>query len=106
MPLSGPNLTDYQVRNSVFSGLAGYAPKRALTWQAHDAPQPLLSEFVTGNYFPVLGVGTAVGRTFGLEADNAGDPQAVAVLNFGTWQTRSALLRTSSAGNCGSIAWS
>ena len=88
MPLSGPNLTDYQGRNSVFSGLAGYAPKRALTWQAHDAPQPLLSEFVTGNYFPVLGVGTAVGRTFGLEADTPGDPQAVAVLNFGTWQTR------------------
>ena len=88
MPLSHPNFTDYQAQNSVFSGLAGYAQKRALTWQAHDAPQPLLSEFVTGNYFPILGVGTAMGRTFGLEAENAGDPQAVAVLNYGTWQTR------------------
>ena len=88
MPLSHPNFTDYQAQNSVFSGLAGYAPMRALTWQAHDAPQPLLSEFVTGNYFPILGVGAAVGRTFGLDAENAGDPQAVAVLNHGTWQTR------------------
>jgi predicted permease len=88
MPLSYPNFTDYQAQNSVFNGLAGYVPKRTLTWQAHDAPQPLLSEFVTGNYFPVLGVGAAIGRTFGLEAENAGDPQAVAVLNYGAWQTR------------------
>ncbi|MEN3336759.1 MAG: hypothetical protein V7647_435 [Acidobacteriota bacterium] len=88
MPLSRPNFTDYQAHNSVFSGLAGYAPKRALTWQDHDAPQPLLSEFVTGDYFPILGVGAAMGRTFGLEGDNAADPQAVAVLNYGTWQTR------------------
>jgi putative ABC transport system permease protein len=88
MPLSHPNFTDYQSQNSVFSGLAGYAPKRALTWQADDAPQPLLSEFVTGNYFPILGVGAAIGRTFGLEAENARNLQAVAVLNYGTWQTR------------------
>ena len=68
--------------------------------------QPLLSEFVTGNYFPILGVGAAMGRMFGLEAENVGDPQAVAVMNYGTWQTRSALLRTSLAGNSGSTTWS
>ena len=37
MPLSHPNFTDYQTQNSVFSGLAGYSPKRALTWQAQGA---------------------------------------------------------------------
>jgi predicted permease len=88
MPLSRPNFTDYQAQNSVFSGLAGYTPKRALAWQAEDAPQPLLSEFVTGDYFQILGVAAGMGRTFGLEAANGGDPQAVAVLNYGTWQTR------------------
>jgi predicted permease len=61
---------------------------RALTWQAQGASQPLLSEFVTGNYFPVLGIGATTGRTFGPEADAAGDPQAVAVMNYSTWQTR------------------
>jgi predicted permease len=85
MPLSHPNFTDYRAQNTVFTGLAGYTPMRALTWQVHDASQPLLSEFVTGNYFPLLGVETAMGRTFGLEAENAGDP--VAVMNYGTWQT-------------------
>jgi predicted permease len=85
MPLSHPNFTDYRAQNTVFTGLAGYTPMRALTWQVHDASQPLLTEFVTGNYFPLLGVETAMGRTFGLEAENAGDP--VAVMNYGTWQT-------------------
>jgi predicted permease len=88
MPLSHPNFTDYRTQNTVFSGLAGYATKRALTWQAQGTSQPLLSEFVTGNYFSILGVGAAMGRTFGLEAETAGDPQAVAVMNYGTWQTR------------------
>ena len=87
-PLSHPNFTDYQAQNSVFSGLAGYVPMRALTWQAHGASQPLLTEFVTANYFRVLGVETAMGRAFGVESENAGDLQAVAVMNYGTWQTR------------------
>jgi len=88
LPLSYPNFTDYEAQNSVFSGLAGYVPMRALTWQAHGASQPLLTEFVTGNYFPVLRVGAATGRTFGPEAENADNSQAVAVMNYGTWQTR------------------
>lgn len=87
MPLSLPNFADYRAQNSVFTGLAGYVPKRALGWQAEGASQPLLSEFVTGNYFPVLGLGAAKGRTFGPEAENAGE-QAVAVMDYGTWQTR------------------
>src|SRR4051812_29081137 len=88
MPLSYPNFTDYETQNSVFSGLAGYTRMRALTWQADGGSQPLLSEFVTGNYFPTLGVGVATGRTFGMEAETLGDPQAVALMNYGTWQTR------------------
>jgi predicted permease len=88
MPLSRPNFTDYQTQTSVFSGLAGYSAKRALTWQAQGDAQPVLSEFVTGNYFAVLGVAAAMGRTFGIEAHAAGDSQAVAVMNYGTWQTR------------------
>jgi predicted permease len=88
MPLSHANFTDYQTQNSVFSGLAGYVRMRALTWQVQGASQPLLSEFVTGNYFPVLGVGVATGRTFGPEADGLVDAPAVAVMNHGTWQTR------------------
>jgi len=88
MPLSRPNFIDYEAQSSVFSGFAGYVPMRALAWQAGGTSEPLLSEFVTGNYFPTLGVAVGMGRTFGPEAENTGDPQAVAVMNYGTWQTR------------------
>jgi predicted permease len=88
MPLSHPDFTDYQTQNSVFRSLAGYARMRALTWQTQGAPQALMSEFVTGNYFSTLGVGVAAGRTFSLDADARGGAQAVAVMNYGTWQTR------------------
>jgi predicted permease len=89
MPLSHPNFTDYQTQNSVFRSLAGYARMRPLTWQTPGASQGLLTEFVTGNYFSTLGVGVARGRTFGPEAEgSSGGAQAVAVMNYGTWQTR------------------
>jgi putative ABC transport system permease protein len=86
--LSHPNFTDYQTQNSVFRSLAGYARMRALTWQTQGTSQGLLSEFVTGNYFSTLGVGVAAGRTFSLEADERSGAHAVAVMNYGTWQTR------------------
>jgi putative ABC transport system permease protein len=88
MPLSYPNFTDYQIQNSVFRSLAGYARMRALTWQTQGASQALMSEFVTGNYFSTLSVGVATGRTFGPEADDRGRAHPVAVMNYGTWQTR------------------
>ena len=59
---------------------------RAFTWQTQGNTQPLLCELVTGDYFPTLGVRIATGRTFGPEADDRGGGQAVAVMNYGTWQ--------------------
>jgi predicted permease len=88
MPLSHPNFKDYEAQTSVFDSLAGYARMRALSWQSGGATQGLMSEFVTGNYFSTLGVGTAAGRTFGPEADVREGAHAVAVMNYGTWQTR------------------
>jgi len=43
---------------------------------------------VSGNYFSTLGVGMARGRGFRPDEDRVDDPQAVAVLNYQTWQTR------------------
>ena len=88
MPLSHPNFKDYEAQTSAFDSLAGYARMRALTWQSDGATQGLMSEFVTGNYFSTLGVGVAAGRTFGPEADVLDGTHAVAVMNYGTWQTR------------------
>jgi predicted permease len=43
---------------------------------------------VSGNFFSVLGVSAAVGRTFIAEDDRAGNPQAVAVISHRYWQRR------------------
>jgi macrolide transport system ATP-binding/permease protein len=85
--LSYPNFKDYQRDNGVFASMAGFTPMRPLTWRGESgASQALLTEFVTGEYFSTLGVGVSLGRTFGPEVDVRDGREAVAVLNFGTWQ--------------------
>ena len=52
-----------------------------------DAPaRPLRSEYVSGNYFSVFGVGSLGGRVFTAKDDTAGAPP-VAVLSHHIWQT-------------------
>jgi predicted permease len=51
-----------------------------------SAARPLRSEYVTGNYFSVLGVSPFGGRVFNAEDDQPGAPP-VAVLSHRVWQT-------------------
>jgi putative ABC transport system permease protein len=88
MPLSHPNFQDYEAQTSAFDSLAGYERMRGLTWQSDGSTQGLLGDFVTGKYFSTLGVGLAAGRTFGPEADVRNGAHAIAVMNYGTWQSR------------------
>src|SRR5882762_4744600 len=50
-----------------------------------SAARPLGSEYVTGNYFTVLGIGSFGGRVFTANDDRPGAPP-VAVLSHRTWQ--------------------
>jgi putative ABC transport system permease protein len=87
-PISYADLTDYQAGNNVFRSLAGYTSPRGVTWQEGGASQGLFCELVTGNYFSTLGLIPARGRFFSAEEDTAAGVNAVAVMNYGTWQTR------------------
>jgi predicted permease len=49
------------------------------------APRPLRTEFVTGNYFSMLGVGAFAGRVFTADDDKPAAPP-VAVLSHRAWQ--------------------
>ena len=53
---------------------------------ADPAARPLRSEYVTGNYFSLLGVGAFGGRVF-TENDDKPEAPPVAVLSHQTWQT-------------------
>jgi predicted permease len=81
---SYPDYIDLRDRNHVFSGLAGYSPALAAI-KANAGSRMALAETVTGNYFQVLGVGAAVGRTLLPEDDRPGTAR-VAVISYRAWQ--------------------
>ncbi len=55
---------------------------------AGTAPETILAERVSGNYFTVLGVTAALGRTFTADDDGPGRPNPVVVLSHGFWRRR------------------
>src|SRR3982751_1278021 len=68
---SYPAYLDFKARNAVFSDLLGYSPSIAAL-KAGDRSRMALGEVVSGNYFQVLGVTAAVGRTLMPEDDRPG----------------------------------
>jgi putative ABC transport system permease protein len=77
---------DYRKQNTTFEEFAA-SLALALNLTGNGEPQRLTAAGVTGNYFQVLGVKPALGRTFLLENESPGRDQ-VAVLSYGLWQTR------------------
>ena len=85
LPVSHLNFRDYQDQNEVFSGLAcfGFAPANLVV---DGEPSQLNGEIVSGNYFDVLGVSAALGRTFRPEEYATPGTHPVIVLGFAFWQ--------------------
>jgi len=51
-------------------------------------PRPVAAEIVSGSYFPVLGVGPALGRVIEPEDDSAPGTGPVVVLSYDFWQSQ------------------
>ncbi len=79
---SYPDYLDFRDRNAVFTATAGYSPALAAV-KSGDQSRMALGEVVTGNYFQVLGVGAAIGRTLLPSDDEAGAPRVVMILVCG-----------------------
>ena len=79
----------YRDRNHVFSELIGSAPNRFKVTADGGDEETVVGEFVTGSFFPALGIQPAIGRLVGPEDDRigAGDP-AVAVVSWSYWDSR------------------
>ncbi len=82
---SYPDYLDWKARNQVFSDMLGYTPSLAAVGLA-DRSRLAIGELVTGNYFQVLGVRAALGRTLLPEDDVLGAPR-VAVISHNLWKT-------------------
>jgi len=90
--LGYPLYEQFRDGNQSFSGLfaATGISKRSMTITGASGAEaePTWAQAVSGNFFSVLGVPAAVGRTLTPNDDRAGDPQAVAVISHGFWQRR------------------
>ena len=86
-PLSYPEYLDYRDRNHVFSGIAAI-DRAMLAFGNGERSEVVVGEFVTGNYFDVLGVPMAQRRAFSLEEDRAPGASPVTVVSYDFWQRR------------------
>jgi predicted permease len=84
---SYPNYGDYGDQNTVLSGLATHH-RTQLHLSTGAEPERISSALVSGNYFDVLGVKAAIGRTLTPEDDRALGESPVAVISEGLWKRR------------------
>ncbi len=87
LPTSFPNYEDYRDKNQVFEGLASFT-FLPLSLSGDGQPEQINAQMVTGNYFDLLGVKAAMGRTFLPEESKTPGTHPVAVLSHGFWKRR------------------
>jgi predicted permease len=85
--LSYPMYQEIRDKNQVFSGMfCTYPSTVSASWEG--STELIGADFVSGNYFPVLGVGAAVGRVFTASDDLIQGGHPLVVLSHGYWRTR------------------
>ena len=86
---SYPDYKDYRDRNSVFSGLVGFELTGVDMSLRNDAPpERVWGIIATENYFDVLGVQAAMGRTFHPVPNQGLNSDPYIVLGHGLWVRR------------------
>jgi len=90
---NGPNALSYSMyqdfrdKNDVFSGM--FCRNGTIASLNYEGKTELVAaEFVSGNYFPVLGVGAAAGRVFTASDDLMQGGHPLAVLSYAYWKVR------------------
>ncbi|MBZ5726084.1 MAG: ABC transporter permease [Acidobacteriia bacterium] len=85
--ISYPMYQDFRDKNQVFSGMF-CRHGRTLSLAFEGKTELASGEMVSGNYFPVLGVGAALGRVFTAADDLVQGGHPLAVLSYTYWKTR------------------
>ena len=84
--VSWPMFEDLRDNNQVFSGMYCRFPA-TVTIGYGDRTAQIPAELVSGSYFPILGVGAALGRTIAPDDDAVPDSRPVVVLSYGFWRS-------------------
>ena len=85
--ISYPMYKDFQAHNEVFSGMMARFPTYASVTLG-NAPERVKAELVSGSYFDVLGVTTAIGRTITPDDDKTKDGHPLVVLSYNYWRDK------------------
>jgi predicted permease len=85
--LSYPMFKDFREKNQVFSDMFCRRPI-PVSVSANGQTERASGELVTGNYFHVLGVGAALGRTFTSDDDKTPGGHPLAILSYAYWKNR------------------
>ncbi|MGA8531974.1 MAG: ABC transporter permease [Acidobacteriaceae bacterium] len=88
LPISYPNLQDYQQRNEAFSAVGGFSPPMVMTLTQNSASERFFAELITDGYFEALGITPAKGRFFLPSEDSTPGSAPVAVLSYNAWRVR------------------
>jgi predicted permease len=85
---SFPDYLDFRDKNDVFTGLAAFADSQPMNLALGGEPERVRGVIATGNYFSLLGVKAAIGRTLLPEDEQTPAADRVAVLSYDLWQGR------------------
>jgi len=85
-PISYPDYIDYREQTKSFEGLAAITGTSEFSLTQGNEPELIKGEYVTENYFDVLGVSAIRGRTF--DKSEGQTPTPVVVLSENLWRTR------------------
>ncbi len=84
---SYPMYRDFRDKNEVFAGVLARYPV-PVSLEHEGQTERVQGEIVSGNFFDVLGIRAAAGRTLRPEDDRQPDESPVVVLDHGYWQRR------------------
>lgn len=85
---SAPDFFDFRERQRGFLQVAAVSPVWNVVLTGRGSAEQLNALYVTAEFFPMLGVNAALGRTFTADEDRRGQARAVVVLSHGYWQRR------------------
>ena len=85
--LSYPMYEDFRDHNQVFSGMF-CSWETAMSVSSDGRTERVDGELVSGTYFPVLGVGAALGRMFTPDDDKTPGGAPYAVISYRYWRSR------------------
>jgi predicted permease len=85
-PISYPDYLDYRNQSQSFAGMAAITGTTNFSLTQGNEPELVKGEYVTENYFDLLGVSALIGRVF-VDADGATQTPVV-VLSEHLWRTR------------------